>query len=216
MKSVLVIGMGRLGRHLALKMQELGNDVLVADSDAALIEQISGVFEDAQICDCTNEAVIRALGVNNFDICFVTIGEDFEASLVITALLKKYGAKFVVAKSNQEIQRELLIKIGADEIINPEKEFAEKLAIRYNAKNIFDCIQLTSEYSIYEIPILKEWIGHTVSEVNVRRTHKINIIAIKNENVLRPLPGADYIFGMGDHMVVIGKSTDVFKLTSKT
>ena len=191
MKSVLVIGMGRFGRHLATKMQELGNDVMIVDRDADLVNEVAEIFTDSHIGDCTNEAVIRSLGVNKMDICFVSIGEDFQSSLVITSLLKRAGAKHVVAKANQEIQADLLTRIGADEVVYPEREIAEKLAVRYNANNIFDYIQLTSDYSIYEIPVPTAWVGKTIAEVDVRRKHRVNIIAIKCENTLQPTPGAD-------------------------
>ena len=130
MKSVLVIGMGRFGRHVAAKMQELGNDVMIVDRDAEIVNSLAEQFTDAHIGDCTSEAVIRSLGVKQMDICFVSMGEDFQSSLVITSLLKRAGAKCVVAKANQEIQADLLYQIGADEVVYPEREIAEKLAIR--------------------------------------------------------------------------------------
>lgn len=213
MKSILVIGMGRFGRHLAKKMTELGNDVMIIDKNAAVIDQFASSFTDAQVGDCTNEAVLKAIGVNHFDICFVAIGDDFQSSLVITALLKKMNAKFIVAKAKQDIQADLLKQIGANEIVYPEREMAEKLAVRYNTKNIFDYIELTSEYSIYEIAVLPAWIGKTISEINVRQKYRINVLAIKSDNNLDPLPGADYMFKENDHIVVMGKSSDVFKLT---
>ena len=215
MKSILIIGMGRTGRHLAVKFQELGNDVMVIDSDRAQIEQISEKLTDAQIGDCTNEMVLKALGVENFDLCFVTIGEDFQSSLVITSLLKKMGASHVIAKAKRDIQAELLQQIGADEIIYPEKDIAENLAIRYSATNIFDYVELTGGYSIYEIPIDADWVGHTLIELDIRRKYGINIIAVKNGTLLDPVPAADYRFSPQDHVMVIGKSADVFKITSK-
>ena len=215
MKSILVIGMGRFGRHLAKKMLDLGNDVMIVDKDSEIFEQLAEKFTDSYIGDCTNEGVIRSLGLKHFDLCFVTIGEDFQSSLVITSLLKRFDAKCVIAKANQNIQAELLLKIGADEVVYPEREIAEKLAVRYNARNIFDYIQLTSEYSIYEIPVLQSWIGKTIMEVDVRRKYRVNIIAVKKENSLNPLPGADYIFKPDEHIVVIGKATDVFKINAK-
>ena len=215
MKSILVIGMGRFGRHLAKKLLELGNDVMIVDKDASVIDQYSTVFTDSQIADCTNENVLRALGVNHFDICFVAIGDDFQSSLVITALLKEMKAKFVVAKAKQDIQADLLIRIGADEVVYPEREMAEKLAVRYNASNIFDFIELTKEYAIYEIPVPDAWLGKTISEINIRAKYKINIIAMKVNNDLKLLPGADYRVTNADHMVVIGKAADVFKLSDK-
>ena len=215
MKSVLIIGMGRMGRHLAKKMLQLGNDVMVVDSRAEIINSLSDVFTDSSICDCTNESVIVSLGVEDFDICFVTTGEDFESSLIITSLLKKHGAKMIVAKTNQDIQAELLRKIGADEIVFPEVEIAEKLAIRHSAKNILDFVPLTADYSIYEIPILQSWVGHTLMELEVRRKYQVNIIAVKNGNELNPNLSADYRFRPDDHVIVIGRSGEVFKLSAK-
>ena len=215
MKSVLIIGMGRMGRHLAKRMHQLGNEVMIVDNNPAIIEALSDRFTDSSICDCTNESVIASLGVDNFDICFVTIGEDFQASLVVTSLLKKHGARRIVAKTNQDIQAELLRTIGADEIVYPEVDIAEKLAVRYNAKNIFDFVPLTDEYSIYELPILPAWVGNTLMELNIRRKYQINIIAVKNDTSFDANLGADYCFRHGDHIIVIGRSDDVFKLASK-
>ena len=215
MKSVLVIGMGRYGQHLALKMQELGNDVMIVDRNEKIINELASYFTDSHIGDCTSENVLCALDVKQMDICFVAMGEDFQSSLVITSLLKKVGAKYVVAKANQEIQANLLKQIGADEVVYPEREIAEKLAIRHNADNIFDCIQLTDDYSIYEIPVNSAWIGKNLIELDVRRKYNINIIAIKSGTVLQPSPSPTYPFDENDHVVVIGKATDVFKLTAK-
>ena len=215
MKSVLIIGMGRMGRHLAKRMHQLGNDVMIVDNNPAIIEALSDRFTNSSICDCTNESVIDSLGVDNFDICFVTIGEDFQASLVITSLLKKHGARRIVAKTNQDIQAELLRIIGADEIVYPEVDIAEKLAVRYNAKNIFDFVPLTDEYSIYELPILPAWAGHTLIELNIRRKYQINIIAVKKGTSLDANLSADYRFRPDDHIIVIGRSNEVFKLASK-
>lgn len=212
MKSVLIIGMGRMGRRLASKMQQLGNDVMVVDHDREIIDAMSERFTDANICDCTNEAVIRALGVDNFDLCFVTIGEDFQSSLIITSLLKKHGARKIVAKANQDIQAELLRTIGADEIVNAEEDLAENLAVRYNSDNIFDYVPLTDEYSMFEIPIPAEWVGKTPVELDIRRRYSINVIAVKNGESMNPNLGAQYRFAEKDHILVIGKSDEVFKL----
>lgn len=215
MKSILVIGMGNFGRQLAERMQELGNDVMVVDENAELINEIAHKFTDSQIGDCCNEAVLRSLGVNNFDICFVTIGEDFQASLEISSMLKELGAQRVVSKSRTDRQAQLLLKLGADEVIYPERELAEKLAVRYNANNVFDYIQLTPEYSIYEIPCPEKWRGRTVAEVDVRNRYGVNIIAAKQGTNLTT-PGADYVFNADEHLVIIGRASDVFKLGGKT
>ncbi|MBR6620048.1 MAG: TrkA family potassium uptake protein [Clostridia bacterium] len=215
MKSVLVIGMGRFGKHLAEKMQQLGNDVMIVDRNASKIEELASKFTDSYIGDCTNEGTMRALGVNNFDVCFVCIGENFQSSLEITALLNDLGAKYIVAKGNRDIQARFLKSAGAAEVVYPEREIAENLAIRFNSDNIYDCIELTADYSIFEIPVLESWVGKSIMAVNVRRDYHINIIAIKKDEVLNPVPGGDYVFAADDHLVVIGKASDIFRLSSK-
>lgn len=216
MKSMLVIGMGRFGTHLAEKLQQLGNDVMVVDKHEEIIEKLAPVFADSFVGDCVNEAVLRSLGVRNFDACFVTIGENFQSSLEITSMLKELGAAHVVSKANSPMQERLLRKIGADEVVLPEREIAEKLAVRYDTDNILNVIELTSDYSIYEIPVIEKWIGRSIGALNIRSEHNVNIIAIKRgDDFLRPLLNADYVFDAQDIMVVIGKSKDIFKLVPK-
>ena len=215
MKSVLISGMGRMGRHLAGKMMQLGNDVMIVDHNRTIVEGMSERFTDSSICDCTNEAVIVSLGVSNFDICFVTIGEDFQSSLVITSLLKKHGARCIVAKASQDIQADLLHKIGADEVVYPEVEIAEKLAVRHNANNIFDFVPLTEEYSIYEIAVPAAWAGRSLAELDLRRKYRINILALKTGERLNPNPSAEDRFSAGDHVIVLGRSNEVFKLAAR-
>ena len=205
--------MGRLGRSFAIKMLQLGNDVMIVDMDEQVIDHLAPIFTDSQIGDCRQEGVLRSLGVNNFDICLVAIGENFQASLEITSLLKELGAPFVISKAKDDRQAKFLMMIGANEVVYPEREIAERLAMRYNAENIFDYIKLTSEYSLYEIPVVKSWVGKGILSLDIRQKYNVNIIGIKHNNSLRPMPSANYIFNQDDHVVVMGKSKDVFKLT---
>lgn len=215
MKSILVIGMSRFGHHLAKKMQELGNELMIVDIDEERIERYAPEFPDSQIGDCTDETVINALGVKNFDLIFVTMSDDFQSSLVVTSLLKKAGAPRVIATASRDIQTDILKKIGADEVIDPDKEISEKLAVRFNANNISDYVPLASGYGIYEMPIPQDWAGRSVGDIDVRRKYKINIIAVKSNDRLHPVQGADYIFKYDDKIIVIGTSADVFKTASK-
>ncbi|MGN0768491.1 MAG: potassium channel family protein [Christensenellales bacterium] len=215
MKSVLVIGMGKAGAYLASKLQELGNEVMIIDKNEDTVQALAAEFTDAKICDCTNENVVRALDVGAFDVCFVMIGEDFQASLVVTALLKKYGAKYVVAKAQQDIQITLLKFIGADEIVFPERDIAERLAVKFNFKNIYDFTPLPDDYAIFEISIPEEWDGKTLSELSLRSQYGVNIIALKSETgeIRMPSP-ADALSAKG-HAIVVGKKKNVYKLTDK-
>ena len=215
-KSVLIIGIGRLGSHLAEKMQDLGHDVMVLDRNEDSIKKIASHFADARIADYTSEDVLHTLDIPSFDLCFVTVGDDFESSMVTVLTLKKLGAKYVAARARDEVQCELLKKIGADEIIYADGEVADKLAIRHNGNNIFDYVALAGGYAIFEVPIVKEWNGKTIAEIDVRKKYKINIIAIKNGNSINPTPMPDYCFREADHIFVLGQSRDVFKLSSKT
>ncbi len=215
MKSVLVIGMGRVGRHLAMKMMDLGNDVMIVDKDEEIIESLAPNFTDANIGDCTNEDVLRSLGVSDFDICFVTIGENFQSSLEVTSLLKELGAKRVVSKASRDIQAKFLLRNGADDVFYPEREIAERLAICYNKENIFNYVELTHDYGIFEIPVRPGWVGKSIQDINVRKRHNISVLAVKQGEAVTPIPGPDYIFQAEDHLVVIGKPDDVFRTCSK-
>ncbi|MDE7163528.1 MAG: TrkA family potassium uptake protein [Clostridia bacterium] len=215
-KSILIIGMGRLGSHLAEKMQDLGHDVMILDNKEERISRLASRFSDARIAEYTHEDVLSALDIPSFDICFITVGDNLEASMLTTITLKKLGAKYVASRARDDIQCELLKKIGADEIIYADGETADKLAIRHNANNIFDYVALTDGYAIFEVPIVKAWEGKSIIELDVRKKYKINIIAIKRGEHLDPSPMPDFVFTEGDHIFVIGKSRDVFKMSAKT
>lgn len=215
MKSILVIGMGRFGKYLAIKLSELGNDVMVSDISEDEVNDVISKVTSAQIGDCTNEKVLRSMGVGNFDICFVTIADNFQASLEITSLLKELGASYVVSKAGCEVHAKFLLRNGADEVIYAEKEMAEKLAVRHSANNIFDYIELTPEFSIFEIKPLDSWLGKTIEQAAIRTSYHINILATKVDGELFPLPRPDYVFTEGEHLMVIGKRADVMKIINK-
>lgn len=215
MKSVLVIGMGRFGQHIAMKFQELGNDVMVIDISEEKINDILPQITSVQIGDCTKEQVLRSIGASNFDICVVSIGNNFQSSLEVTLLLKELGAPYVIAKASRDIHAKFLMRSGADEVIYPEKEMAEKVAVRHNANNVFDYIQLTPEYSVFEITPMDSWMNKTIEQVAVRTKYHISILATKKGDNIRPLPRADYVFTQGEHLIVFGKKEDVFKFTKR-
>lgn len=215
MKSVLIIGMSRFGRHLASKFQELGNDVMIVDSNEEIINSLAHKYTDAYCGDCTNEEVINKLGVNNFDICFVTIGENFQASLEITSLLKERKAKYIISKAKGDMQAKFLKQIGADEIVYPDKDIAESLAKKFNNNNVFDYIELSDDYAIYETPIIPTWKNKTILEINVRKNYNINIVAVKMGDKLTSSPGPDFVFQEGAHIIWIGSKKELKKITKQ-
>ena len=214
-KSILVIGMGRFGRHLARKLLELDNEVLVVDKREDMVQEMSEIMEDILIGDCTNEHVVKSLGVRNFDLCFVTIGDNFESSLIITSLLKKMGAKYIVTKSSRDVQADILKQIGADEVIYPERVLAEKLAVRISKPNIVDYIELTPEYVIFEIGVPLSWKGKTIASIDVRRRYQVSILCIKQYDQVMPMPEADYEFLGNEQIVISGKLMDMEKLMER-
>lgn len=215
MKSILVIGMGKFGRHLALTLQELKNEVMIVDKDEKIIEELAPDFTDAQIGDCTNENILKSLGINNFDICFVTVEGNFQASLEITALLSDLGARRVISEAASDIHAKFLLRNGADEVIYPERDMARKAAFKYSANNIFDYLEISSEYAIFEMPVPVAWTGRSIGELNVRGKYHINILAIKADGNFMSLPGADYVFKEADHIMVLGKKNEVMKMCYK-
>lgn len=212
MKNILVIGLGRFGRHLAQKFIELGDDVMVVDRDEEAVQAMMNVVTFAQIGDCKKEEVLRSLGVNNFDICFVCIGEDFQSSLEITDLLKSLGAKYVVSKAGRDIHAKFLLKNGADEIVYPEKDLAEKVAVKFSSNHLIDYFALSKDVALYEIYVPSDWQGKSINHLNVRTKYHLNILAVRKRNGdLTANPGPDYVFGEREQMVVLGTQAHVRK-----
>lgn len=216
MKSILVIGIGRFGRHLARKLASLDNEVMIVDRDEERMGDLIPEVTSAQIGDCTKREVLQSLGIRNFDICFVCIGDNFQSSLEITSLVKEMGAKYVISKANRDIHAKFLLRNGADEVVYPERYIAEKLAMRCSANHVFDYIELTDEYSIYEIPPLPMWLGKSINELDIRRKYRISILATKEAGgEMKPLPSADHIFRQDEHLMVLGSRDDVQKVLRK-
>lgn len=204
MKSFLVIGLGRFGRHLTRYLLELGNEVMVLDKDEEKVSKVASMATAACVGDCQDEQVLEALGVRNFDVCFVCVRDDFQCSLEATAALKELGARFVVARADQERQIKFLRKIGADYVIHTEMDMAARVAMRFSARNAFDYFELTPKYAVFEIETPREWEGHTVTEVDVRRRYNVNILGVKNGDEVEPLLSPDYRFEPDAHLIVAG------------
>ena len=216
MKSILIIGMGKFGHHLCRNLIELNNDeIMIVDQSEAVMEDMIPYVTNARIGDCTKEEVLRSLGVQNFDVCFVCIGAHFQSNLEITSLLKDLGAKYVVSKTNREVHAKFLLRNGADEIIYPDKDVSEKAAIKFSDNHIFDYIEVSDGYAIYEIPSLPEWIGQSIAQVNVRAKHNINILGIKNQSGSDFMPSPDHVFTKEEHLLVLSEKNELNKLLKR-
>ena len=178
MKSVLLIGLGRFGRHMAQKLRELHHEVMAVDRNEERINDALPFVTNAQIGDSTSEQFIASLGVSNFDLCVVAIGDDFQSSLETTALLKEYGAPFVLSRAARDVHAKFLLRNGADDVIYPEKQTASWAAVRYSSDHVFDYIKLTPDHSIYETAVPESWVGRTVVQLAVRQKYRINILAM--------------------------------------
>lgn len=204
MKSFLVVGLGRFGRHLAKKLTELGNEVMVVDQDEELVARMASTVTAACVGDCQDEQVLESLGVRNFDVCFVCVRDDFQCSLEVTSALKELGARYVVARADQEKQIKFLRKIGADFVIHTEMDMAARAAIRFSARNAFDYFELTPKFAVFEIETPVDWEGKTVLEMDVRRRYNVNILGVKVGDTVVPLLDPKYRFQADAHLIIAG------------
>lgn len=179
MKNILLIGLGRFGKNIALQLNKLGHEVMAVDNNEERVNEILPIVTNAQIGDSTNTEFLKSLGIRNFDVCIVTIGGDFQNSLETTSLLKELGAKLVVSRAERDVQAKFLLRNGADEVVSPEKQVANWAAIRYTADHIRDYIEVDEAHAIFEVEVPKGWIGKTVGELDIRRKYSINIMATK-------------------------------------
>lgn len=211
MKSILLIGLGRFGKNIAMKLNELNHEVMAIDKDEEQIKEILPYVTNAQIGDTMNEEFLRSLGVGNYDVCIVAVGNDFQSSLETTALLKELGAKMVVSRATHDIHAKFLLRNGADEVVYPEKQLATWAAIRYSSNNILDYIELDNEHAIFEIEVPKAWIGRTVGEINIRQKYNISIMGLKRDGKMDLSITADTRFCSQDALLVLGKHKDIHK-----
>ena len=211
MKSILLIGVGRFGKHIALKLGELNHQVMVVDKQEERINAILPFVTNAQIGDSTNEEFLQSLGIRKYDVCIVAIGNDFQSSLETTSLLKEMGAKMVVSRAARDVQAKFLLRNGADDIVYPEKQVANWTAIRYSADHILDYIELSSNYAIFEVTIPKNWIGKTVGEIDIRNKYSITIMAVKKEGKMDLTVSSSTEFETDETMLVLGRYQDVKK-----
>ena len=211
MKSILLIGLGRFGKHIAMKLRELNHEVMAVDHREERVQQILPYVTNAQIGDSTNEEFLRSLGVENYDVCIVGIGNDFQSSLETTSLLKELGGRMVVSRAATDVQEKFLLRNGADEVVYPEKQLAKWAAIRYSASHVLDYIELDGENAIFEVEIPTSWMGKTVGQLDIRKKYSINILGTKCGSKMDSFITPDTLLCEGKSLMVMGKYKDIQK-----
>jgi len=204
-KSILLIGIGHFGKHVAIQLNQLGHQVMAIDTKEERINEILPYVTNAQIGDSTNAEFLKSLGITNYDACIVAIGDNFQASLETTSLLKELGGKLVVSRAERDVQAKFLLRNGADEVVYPEKQVAKWAAIRYSANHILDYVELDESHAIFEVSIPKEWIGKTVGSLDIRNKYHINIMAIKQNGKMDMAVRADTVLTEYVTMLVLGE-----------
>ncbi len=184
MKSILLVGLGRYGRHVAVKLNELGHEIMAVDHNEERVNAILPYVTNAVIGDSTNEEFLRSLGVANFDVCIVAIGDDFQSSLETTSLLKELGGKLVVSRATRDVHEKFLLRNGADHVVYPEKQLGIWTAITYSSEKVFDYIDLGENHVIMEVSVPDNWVGKTIFDIDVRKNYHINILAIRDSGKL--------------------------------
>ena len=205
MKSILLIGLGRFGRHIALQLNQLGHQVMAIDNTEERVNDILPFVTNAQIGDSTNTEFLESLGVRNYDVCIVAIGSDFQSSLETTSNLKELGAKFVLSRAARDVHAKFLLRNGADEVLYPEKQIAKWAAVRYSSDHIFDYIKLDDSHAIFEVTVPKPWIGMSVGQIDIRKKYNINIMAVKQNGKMDLSVSSDTVLTEDKTMLVLGE-----------
>lgn len=211
MKSILLIGLGRFGRHIAQKLNDLNHQVMAIDYNEERVNAVLDFVTNAQIGDSTSEEFLSSLGIRNFDACIVAIGDNFQNSLETASLLKELGAKKVIARAATDVQEKFLLRNGADEVVYPEKQLAAWTAIRCTSNHILDYIELDNNYSIFELSIPREWHGKTILQLDIRRKHGINILGIRENGKLNLNITPDIVMDNEKSVLVIGDEKSIHK-----
>ena len=209
MKTVLLIGLGRFGRHVARRLYDLDHQVLAVDSNEDCVNRVLPFVTGAQIGDSTNPTFLAALGVKEFDVCIVAIGDDFQSSLETVALLKELGARKVIARAATGTQEKFLLRNGADEVVYPEKQLASWMAVRCTSDHLLDYIELDGDYSLYELAVPERWEGKTLLELDLRKKYGINVLGIRKNGKLDMNVRPETVFGGTMSVLLLGNDRAV-------
>ncbi|MDO5302243.1 MAG: TrkA family potassium uptake protein [Tissierellia bacterium] len=213
-KTILVIGLGRFGRHLIMNLEKLGHEIMAVDNVPERVENVADHVTRAQIGDATNEEFLKTLGVSNFDLCMVAIGSDFESSIVTTSILSELGAQRIVSRASRDVQAKLLLANGAENVIYPEKQLARWSSIRYTGDNILEYMDLECGYAICAIPVPKKWVGKAPVELDVRKTHNINVLGTRRNGKVDFAIDPERAFEPGDNVYLLGAFETIQRFTT--
>ncbi|MCI9371024.1 MAG: TrkA family potassium uptake protein [Lachnospiraceae bacterium] len=205
MKTILLIGIGNFGKHIALELNRLGHEIMAIDQSEERVAEILPYVTNTQIGNSTNMEFLESLGVRNFDVCIVTIGNDFQSSLETTSNLKELGAQLVVSRANRDVHAKFLLRNGADEVLYPQKQLAKWAAIRYGSNHILDYIELDESHSIFEVSVPKAWCNKSIGQVDIRKKYKINIMAVKRDGKMDLTITPDTVLEEDMTMLVLGE-----------
>jgi trk system potassium uptake protein TrkA len=209
MKTILMIGCGRFGFRIAKRLNDMNVQVMAVDNNEERVSAAAPYVTNAIVGDSTDPEFLKTLGVANFDGCVVAIGDDVLASIETTSLLKDLGAAKVISRASKDTQERLLLRNGADEIVYPEKQMANWTAMRVGSDNIFDYLELTDEYAIFEVLVPGSWVGKTIGELDVRKKYNINIMAVKDGDNMEIAVGTEFFLEEGQTMLVLASQKDI-------
>jgi len=215
MKQILVIGLGRFGRHLCQKLGELGHQIMAVDKDEERVEACMHVVTNALVGDATRQDFLQSLGVDNYDLCIVCIGDSFQDSLETTALLKDFGAKKVIARASRDVHARFLLRNGADEVVYPEKQVAEWTAMRYSSDFLTDYFSMGDGYAVMEVKAPGSWVGKTIAELDLRKRAGINILAAKSGGRIEMAIRPDTVITGEERLLVLGRDAQITRLLEK-
>ena len=209
--TFLVIGLGRFGTNLALRLMDSGSEVMVIDTDEESVNRLAPHVTQAKIGDCMDEEVLRSLDPASFDFCFVCISDNFQSSLEITSLLKEMGAPMVISKADKNLHARLLLKIGADEVVFPERDMAGRSAVRFRVIGAVEYVELAPGYAIMELDVPDHWAGQTLIDLDIRKRYNVNVIGRKENGSILPID-TSFVFAADTHIMVAGRLEDVSKM----
>ncbi len=214
-RDFVVFGLGKFGRSVAQTLSKNGCDVLAIDTNEEIIQEISEKVTHAVQADVTDSEALHALGIRNFDVAIIAISSNMQSSIMATILAKEIGVPFVIAKAQNEIHKRVLEKVGADKVVFPEREIGVRIANNLISDNFVDYVELSEDYSIVEVAVLRDWIGKSLKELNLRAKFGINVMAIRNvDDIITISPGPNQVLQEDDILIVIGSNIEIQKINS--